>query len=256
MKVKTLACLCALAAIPAFGTEAVTSGNTFGVLKVTCSATNVIIATPWVKCGDATSAVSVTDLVMTDNLAEGDEIIIYTNSAFKRWVLNSSKQWVGTPVTDATGTAAGGDPATSAIARGLAFRFIKSGGYTSDSYDLYLYGQNTEATATSQIARGGSAASPVYSLVASPKTTAANLNDGVTFNFDPNAADEIRVPRDNLPDVVYTYKTGEGGGWGTSVKTKVGSVYKKMWTVGCTIPAGTGFWYVSKGASGTGTITW
>ena len=58
MKVKTLACLCALAAIPAFGTEAVTSANTFGVLKVECSAKKVIIATPWVKCGDASSAVN------------------------------------------------------------------------------------------------------------------------------------------------------------------------------------------------------
>ena len=77
MKVKTLACLCALAAIPAFGTEAVTSANTFGVLKVECASQKVIIATPWVKCGDATSPVKVTDLVMTSGLETGDAILVY-----------------------------------------------------------------------------------------------------------------------------------------------------------------------------------
>ena len=100
----------------------------------------------------------------------------------------------------------------------------------------------------------GSSVTPAYSLVASPKATAANLNSGVTFGFTPNAADEIRLPRAGLPDLVYTYKTGEG--WGTSVSVEIGKTgrYKKTWQAGCTIPAGTGFWYFSKG--GFGTITW
>ena len=73
MKVKTLACLCALAAIPAFGNVVATSTNTFGVLKVNCSAQKVIIATPWVECLTAGN-VKVTDLVMTSGLADGDAI--------------------------------------------------------------------------------------------------------------------------------------------------------------------------------------
>lgn len=247
MKVKTLACLCALAAVPAFGNVAATSGNTFGVLKVTCSAQKVIIATPWVECATADAAVKVTDLVMTDNLTENDAIIVYVGNEFKGWQLNSSKQWIATAVTGAGGTVTGGEEADAAIARGQAFWFIKSD-YTSGDYDLYLYGQDTMATATSTIAGGNS---PAYSLVASPKTTAADLNTA-TFSFTPNAADEIRVPRFNLPDVVYTYKAGQG--WGTSTKELVGAIYKKVWKVGCTIPAGTGFWYVSKG--GSGTIKW
>jgi len=251
MKLKSLACLCALAAIPAFGTEAVTSANTFGVLKVACSAQKVIIATPWVECLTAGN-VKVTDLVMTDNLTAGDAIIVYAGGAFKGWRLTAGKAWEAYAVTDAGGTVTEGDSASAAIARGLAFWFIKSD-YTSGSYDLYLYGQDTTATATSTITAGTSG-SPAYSLVASPKTTVADLNS--VGGLEPNTADEIRVPRDNLPDVIYTYKTGTGenGGWGTSVKTLVGSVYKKVWTKGCEIPAGTGFWYVSKG--GSGTITW
>ena len=247
MKVKTLACLCALAAIPAFGTEAVTSANTFGVLKVTCSAQKVIIATPWVKCGDATAAVKVTDLVMTSGLANGDAILVYQDGEFKSWVI-SGGAWVAQIVSQAGQTVSSGDAASAAIERGEAFWFVKAS--YSEPYDLYLYGQDTTATATSTIAPGTST-SPAYSLLASPNTVAADLN-AKNFSGTRNAADEIRVPRHNLPDLIYTYKDGQG--WGTSVKTKVGSVYKKVWTLGCSIPAGTGFWYVSYG--GTGTITW
>ena len=249
MKLKTLACLCALAAIPAFGTEAVTSANTFGVLKVTCSAQKVIIATPWVKCGDATAAVKVTDLVMTSGLANGDAILVYQDGEFKSWVI-SDGAWVAQIVSQAGQTVSSGDAASAAVERGEAFWFVKAS--YSEPYDLYLYGQDTAAGATSTIT-GGSSGTPAYSLVASPKTTAANLNSGVTFGFTPNAADEIHVSRHNLPDLVYTYQNSQ---WGTLTSTQIGTTgrYKKQWTAGCTIPAGTGFWYVSKG--GSGTITW
>ena len=247
MKVKTLACLCALAAIPAFGTEAVTSANTFGVLKVTCSAQKVIIATPWVKCGDATAAVKVTDLVMTSGLANGDAILVYQDGEFKSWVI-SDGAWVAQIVSQAGATVSSGDAASAAVERGEAFWFVKAS--YSEPYDLYLYGQDTTAGATSTIALGTST-SPAYSLLASPNTVAADLN-AKNFSGTRNAADEIRVPRHNLPDLIYTFKDGQG--WGTSTKVQVGTIYKKMWQVGCTIPAGTGFWYVSKG--GTGTISW
>ena len=253
MKVKTLACLCALVAIPAFGTEAVTSANTFGVLKVTCSAQKVIIATPWVECLTAGN-VKVTDLVMTDNLAEGDAIIVYAgNNQFKSWRLNGSKQWSSVAVTGAGGTVTGGAAADAAIARGKAFWFVKVS--YSEPYDLYLYGQDTSATATSTVV-AGTPTTPAYSLVASPKTTAADLNSGVSFFTPnaPNAADEIRLPRTNLPDLAFTYQDGQ---WGTKTnKVEIGTTgrYRTEWVAGCTIPAGTGFWYVSKG--GSGTITW
>jgi len=252
MKVKTLACLCALAAAPAFGTTpAVESANTFGVLKVTCSAQKVIIATPWVKCGDATAAVKVTDLVMTSGLENGDAILVYQGDGFKSWVI-SGGAWSPVAVSEAGQTVSSGDAASAAIARGQAFWFVKKTFTAGGTYPLYLYGQDATNTVYSTIA-DGSSSTPAYSLVASPTISSTGTNDvnAATFNFTPNAADEIRVPRHNLPDLIYTFKDGQ---WGTSVKTKVGSVYKKMWTAGCMIPAGTGFWYVSYG--GSGTITW
>ena len=251
MKVKTLACLCALAAIPAFGTEAVTSANTFGVLKVECASQKVIIATPWVECLTAGN-VKVTDLVMTSGLENGDAILVYdaANDRFKSWVI-SGGAWSSTPVADVAGTVITGDAQSETIARGQAFWFVKKTFTTNDTYNLYLYGQDTTAGATSTIA-GGTSGSPAYSLVASPSVATNDLNSA-TRDFTPNAADEIRVPRYNLPDLIYTYKTG---GWGTEVKTQISGTnrYKKTWQAGCLIPPGKGFWYVSKG--GSGTITW
>ena len=248
MKVKTLACLCALAVAPAFANVTATSANTFGVLKVTCSAQKVIIATPWVECLTAGN-VKVTDLVMTAGLADGDAILVYQNGAFKSWAI-SGGAWTETLVSQSGQTVSSGDAASAAIARGQAFWFVKAS--YSEPYDLYLYGQDSTATATSTIAVGTST-SPAYSLLASPNTVAADLN-AKNFSGTRNAADEIRVPRHNLPDLIYTFKDGQG--WGTSTSVQIGTTgrYKKVWTAGCTIPAGTGFCYVSKG--GSGTITW
>ena len=253
MKVKTLACLCALAAVPAFGTVAVESGNTFGVLKVTCSAQKVIIATPWVKCGDATASVSVSNLVMTSGLAQGDSVLLYQGGTFRGWSINASGNWQAMDVIDGDTTYNSGENA--AIARGEAFWFVKASypkPYTP--YPLYLYGQDATNTVYSTIA-DGSSSTPAYSLVASPTISSTGTNDvnAATFNFTPNAADEIRVPRQDLPDLIYTY---QGGQWGTLVSVKIGTTnrYKKQWQAGCMIPAGTGFWYVSQGAAGT--IKW
>ena len=252
MKVKTLACLCALAAIPAFGTEAVTSANTFGVLKVTCSAQKVIIATPWVKCGDATAAVSVSNLVMTAGLANGDAVLVYDaqNNEFKSWVI-SGGAWVAQIVSQAGGTVTPGDAASAAVERGEAFWFVKAS--YSEPYDLYLYGQDTDASASSTITAGTSAV-PFYSLVASPKVGGLDLSTpslwtGMTINPD----DRIVVPNGASAPTEYSYHDGSGWGTLTVVTTSKGRKVSQ-WTAGGTIPEGRGFWYVSKG--GSGEINW
>ena len=250
MKVKSIAFLMALAAIPAFGDPAVTSENTFGVLKVSCAAKKVIIATPWVECGSADSSVKITNLVMTAGLSDGDAVLVYdtVQKRFKSWII-SGGIWSSTPVVSGVGTVDTGDAAHEAIARGQAFWFIKSD-YTSGNYDLYLYGQDTSATATSTIA-GGTSTTPTYSLVASPKATSADLNSA-TFSVPASTADEIQVPNPGAPVTKYTYKSGQG--WGTTQTVVDNGNSVRKWQLGCTIPAGRGFWYVSKSA--TRTITW
>ena len=253
MKIKTLACLCALAAVPAFGNVAATSGNTFGVLKVTCSAQKVIIATPWVECGDATASVSVSNLVMTSGLAQGDSVLLYQGGTFRGWSINASGNWEAMNVTVGDTTYNSG--ANAAIARGEAFWFVKNSFTAGDTYDLYLYGQDTSAAATTTITAGDST-SPSYWLLASPNVGGVDLATASWSGMTINAEDRIVVPNGANAPTEYSYK---GGVWGTlTTQTTTNGRKVSTWAavtgdVG-KIPAGRGFWYVSKG--GSGTITW
>lgn len=240
----------ALATIAAFGADvtSVETSNTFGVMKVTCSAQKVIVCTPWVKALTA-GDIQLKDLVMTAGLDAGDSIILYTGktgkaSDFKSWVLDGDGVWQGVAVTDVNGTTLPG--ADEAIARGAGFWFVKKS-FSAD-YNLYLYGQDTSDTATSTVVANA------YNLVANPKTedVAITSLSGVT----PAVGDTIQVPNGSAPAKVYTYKNGA---WGKSVKTPIGTTgqYKMVWqaiNADEKIPAGQGFWYISKG--GAGTIAW
>lgn len=249
MKVKSIAFLMALAAIPAFGDPAVTSENTFGVLKVNCTTAKAIIATPWVACHSA-GDIKITDLVMTSGLSNGDAILVYDTASnkFKCWAVNGSA-WVPSTVVDANATVETGSPDNEAIARGQAFWFIKSGSF-GESYDLYLYGQDTTNSATATVVANA------YNLIASPKVqdldlSTASLWKGMTIN----ANDKIQVPNGASAPTTYTYKDGQGWGCNQRVPIKEGSsTYKQKWVKGGTIPAGRGFWYISKG--GSGAIAW
>lgn len=240
----------ALATIAAFGADvtSVETSNTFGVMKVTCSAQKVIVCTPWVKALTA-GDIAIKDLVMTAGLKDGDAIILHTGtsgkigSGFKSWVLNGG-QWKGTAVTDVNGTTVAGVDET--IMRGAGFWFVKKS--FSEPYDLYLYGQDATEAVTSAIVANA------YNLVANPKTTAVAITtlSGVT----PAAGDTIQVPNGANPAKVYTYKNGA---WGKSVKTPIGTTGQFTMTWKAVddkevIPAGQGFWYISKG--GSGKITW
>ena len=249
MKIKSIACLFAVAAASVYGD--VVSQNEFGVLKVTCDSQKAIIATPWVKCGDASASVKVTDLVMTSGLETGDAIIVYQGGNFKAWAI-SSGAWTPTTIVDGSNSYPGGSAADAAVARGEAFWFVKNSFTAGDTYDLYLYGQKSTAAATATITSGA------YNLIASPSVSDTNMNSPSLSFTPPNANDEIQVPNaaTNLPPTTYTYKSGQG--WGSKVKTAINGhpgEYVSKWTVGCTIPAGRGFWYVSKGANG-GPISW
>ena len=240
----------ALITIAAFGEDvtSVETSNTFGVMKVSCSAQKVIVCTPWVKALTA-DAIQLKDLVMTAGLEPDDSIILYTGktgkvSDFKSWVLGENGAWQGVAVTDVNGTTLPG--ADEAIARGAGFWFVKK--TFSEPYDLYLYGQDTADAAKSTVVVNA------YNLVANPKTVDVTITalSGVT----PAVGDTIQVPNGAAPAKVYTYKNGA---WGKSVKTQIGSTgqYKMVWQTineDEKIPAGQGFWYISKG--GVGAIAW
>lgn len=241
MKIKSLVSLCAIAALPAFATDVATA-NTFGAMKVTCNSAKVIICTPWVECQSG-GDVKVTDLVMAQGLGNGDAIVVYKDGGFKCWTW-SGTAWEGAAITDVNATIASGDAASAPIVRGNGFWFVKNG-YTSGSYDLYLYGQVASEAITSTITAGA------YNLLANPKTEAVDIKSKITGAAE---GDSIQLSSGRF----YRYL---GSKW-TTTETTTRNVKGRTVTIASTveatkieIPASTGFWYVSKGSAG-GSISW
>ena len=218
------------------------SSNTFGVMKVTCSTQKAVICTPWVAAVTA-GEIALKDLVMTAGLDEDDAIILYKDGAFKGWTLKNGA-WQGTPIASVGGTVTAGD--NEAIKRGAGFWFVKKN--FSDPYDVYLYGQDTAAAAEATVAANA------YTLVANPRTSPVALTTALA-GVSAVAGDKVQVPNGNNPARVYTFKNSA---WGKSVKKEIGNgQFALTWaaaTAEATLPAGQGFWYISKG--GQGTITW
>ena len=228
----------ALITIAAFGegVTSVESSNTFGVMKVSCSAQKVIVCTPWVKALTA-DAIQLKDLVMTAGLEDGDAIILYKDGEFKGWSLNGDA-WVGTPVSDVGGTVVTG--VEEAITRGAGFWFVKKNFSADAPYDLYLYGQDTSAPAESTVVANA------YNLVANPTTASVNVVGKIALAAN---GDSIQIPG----GILYTYN---GTNW-TYLKKELVNGRNKVTAATASeinIPAGQGFWYVSKG--GAGTIAW
>lgn len=236
MKIKSLVSFCALAALPVLATDVPTS-NTFGAMKVTCNAAKVMVCTPWVSAVVA-GDIKLTDLVMTDGLADGDAIILYANNGFKAWALKDGV-WEGTAVTGVGGTTTAG--AEETIKRGQGFWFVKNG-YTSGTYDLYLYGQATSAAATSAITAGA------YNLVANPNAAAFNIVNKITGAAN---GDSIQLGGGKM----FKYVTGKGWTTTTTSEVKGRTVVSTVVVSSIEIPAGAGFWYVSKGSADV-SIAW
>lgn len=239
MKIKSLVSFCALAALPVLATDVPTS-NTFGAMKVTCNAAKVMICTPWVECATTTDeAIKVTDLVMTAGLTSGDSIIVYKDGGFKGWTWSGSV-WAPTAVTGVGGTVSSGDAAAAAIARGNGFWFIKND--YSEPYDLYLYGQATSAAATSTITAGA------YNLVANPNAAAFDIKSKITGAAN---GDSIQLGGGKM----FKYVTGKGWTTTTTSEVKGRTVVSTAVASSIEIPAGAGFWYVSKGSADV-SIAW
>ena len=246
MKFRSLVLLSALAALSVPAVE-VTGSNTFGWLKVDSGLANTIVAVPWVECGTG-EAIKVANLVKTDNLTAGDKLYVYMGGTWYLYVLTDGA-WTASTTVGANGPEVAEAPANQTLARGAAL-FLQRADTTKP---FYLYGQY-DATAVQTAITAGTSAAPVHTLVASPKAADFDLNGKTWTNVD--AGDRIVVPM-GVVSREYTWREADGWGYNAqTTKTKAGKtvVSTTRTTTGCTIPAGTGFWYVSQG--GSPTIAW
>ncbi len=218
----------------------VASENTIGVLKVESAAKSAVIAVPWESLAADGEDITVSDLVRTATLTEGDELKVYDTATgkYRAWTLTASKEWEPmTVVGGASSEEAGG----STIARGSGVWLTR----TDTTNPIYLVGEVAEQAATTTIA-GANEEKPTWNLVAAPTVEAVDLNEKFP---GANGGDVVLVPTAGAPKR-YTFKDGA---WGydeyvTIVNKKGIEVVKVVRKTNVTnVPSGTGFWYMNAG---------
>ena len=111
-----------------------------------------------------------------------------------------------------------------------------------------MYGQHAADTASAPALTPGA-----YNLVAKPNASGYDLNSGKSTGAAKG--DQVQVVGDAGVTRVYTF---DGTNWGYDNLVPVeGAPFSRneRVTTGCTIPAGQGVWYVSKGTTAP-TIEW
>lgn len=245
-------------------TDVASSDNMFGLLAVSSATSNTIVGTPWLATSGG--AVVVSNLVKTTNLTVGDKLYVINgtgSSAFyDGWELNSARCWqpLGKFTLNANGTmsaAVAADPQQQTVVRGQGVWLVRNNPTDGSGNPnlFYLYGQSSTDPVTTTVTAGGENA-PAWNLVASSSATAApfNFNTGITGTV--NAKDTIVIPTDSSPSIL-TYSDSKWCRQAQSNYVHAASGVKisvPYVDTNPTVPAGTGFWYVSRG--GSPTITW
>lgn len=200
----------------------------FGVMQVPSSEAQTIVAVPWLESGTGTANVAVSNLVLTAGLNKGDKLSLYDGSDFVcSWVLNSSKQWIAD------------DPDYTDIPRGKALMLVRTAPIASCFYIMGKPATLSAQESTLSLAAGsGIKADAVYSLIATPTTSAVAPNS-LTWSGLTAGSDKLVIGTDSSMTVL-TWK-GDTKKWGTGGDTA--------------LPLGTGMWFKSQG-TGTKTVSW
>lgn len=209
-------------------------GQPIGKIALDCSGkSNVVVSVAFKELSATDQNVSVSNILSTVNLVNGDTVSVYTSSGYQTWELTGGA-WA--PATIVTQSGNGSSDAASSVrpAVGQGFWLCRRNG--SAFTTVYLFGAYVTPGTTT-------AAHGTISLMGNPKMaqatpTVANAVKG----------DQIQV----IGGHTYTYN---GESWSYKIAPVAPSVFPTIVTGDPTIPAGTGFWYVSKGATDV-TFTW
>lgn len=259
--------LLTIAAIAAASTAlAVESSNTFGILKVTIPANqqNTVIAAPWCDAGatgDAEKSIKVKDIVKTANLTPattdpvkaGDKIYVFNgkeySAAFELQTVAGVTQWVGIQIVKPDSSVIAAPSADLTILRGQAIG-LELAEKPASAKDIYLYGQYTTASASTSIT-AGPVDRPVYTLVAPIGTGDDVVLDAKWLEPQPLSGvdkDMVFIPGKGY----FAYVPNKGFGVLTpgDFNTETGEWEDDTFKA-ASVPAGTGFWYISKGGYGS-----
>ena len=227
----------------------VTTGNTLCRIVVESRTKDTIISLPLVDVGGSGDSISITKMVLAENLSDGDTLMAKVGGVWQKWDLKNGA-WGGATTVEGDNTVTS-DP-NAVFARGTAIILRRTG---SDlTKPIYLYGEFKNAAKEQTPIAGG------WTLMgnAFPFDFKINKKDFWTANGTPSEGDQLIVATSLLGIKEYTWGTlSEGTGWITARMSKNDKdvlVSTKV-LADDSIPAGHGFWYRSVGTS-VPTVTW
>ena len=217
----------------------VLSDTTIGVLAITNAPATAIIGAPWVALSGG--AISVSNLVYTANLTEGDTIKVYdaTAKSYKMWELEEdaegNKEWVPSTTTTTGGSSTADEASEATIPRGVGVWLTRQ----HPEAPIYLVGMPKEGKVATPLDTPEETGTKTWNLVASPKVEPVDVAELLDGKED---TDKVMVPTAGAPKN-FLYRNGN---WGyIDYESGDDGLVYPVFKTDTTIPAGTGFWYLN-----------
>lgn len=219
----------AISAFAVVGVALAADSTQFGVLKVPSSAKDTIVAVPWLESGTGNQAVTVSNLVLTAGLQNGDTLKLFENGAYTQgWELKNGAWEPGTVTTgDNVKSQSGNDQTT--ISRGKAIMLTRPDSGRANCF--YLMGKPSDASGEVTLGSPAEKGTTVFTLVAPPSVSATGVNS-LTWTGINSRCDALLVQQENGTLATLSWN---GTGWQTSDRR-----------TDATIPAGIGAWFTTR----------
>ena len=217
-------------------------GQPIGSIAVTAPGRSAIVAVAFKELSATDEQVSAANIVSTVNLLDGDALYIYNGGTYSAWTLQGG---VWTAVQKVSQDQAGGvalsegQEASAVSAKiGDGFWLIRNGEDRDYTKPFYIFGAAVEFGATT-------ATKGVKSLMGNPKGVATAPTITGMVNGDTI---QLTTATGRLNSYTYYSAQSKWGYWDAD--------NNPQFVASPTIPAGTGFWYVSTGTGSDVTFAW
>ncbi len=220
----------------------VTTENVIGVMVVTNAPATTIIGVPFKSLADDGS-ISVSNLVQTANLSEGDELKAFdADGKLHSWTLTDGA-WVPDYVSGGTGTEMSEYADKIKLARGKGVWLTRK----DPTKPIYFVGEASVEAAETELDVATDEAPKAWNMVAPPSVEPVKLND--VFTVDDGSTIQVPPARDGGIPRNYTFKNGKWGYDGSE-----NGIPKRIESD--TLPPGRGFWYINKSKDPNKKINW
>ena len=220
----------------------VTTENVIGVMVVTNAPATTIIGVPFKSLSDDGS-ISVSELVHTANLSDGDELkAMDADGKLHSWTL-ANGVWEPDYVSGGTGTELSEDAGKIKLTRGKGVWLTRQ----DPSKPIYFVGEASDETAETALDAATDKSPKAWNIVAPPSVEPVKLNEV----FTENDGSSIQVPpaKDGGIPRNYTFKNGKWGYDGSE-----NGIPKRI--EADTLPPGRGFWYINRSKDPNKKINW